>query len=54
VAVAVGADVVTSAGEPLKASHLAALTGVEVDHTCRVVNGTRVSLENRCNTFAFL
>jgi hypothetical protein len=32
----VGADVVASAGEPLGASYPAALTGVEVVHTCRV------------------
>jgi 3-hydroxyacyl-CoA dehydrogenase len=36
VAATVGADVVASAGEPLGASYLAALTGVEVVHTCRV------------------
>jgi hypothetical protein len=36
VATAVGADVVTSAGEPLGASYPAAPTGVEVVHTCRV------------------
>jgi hypothetical protein len=32
----VGADVVASSGEPLGASYPAALTGVEVVHTCRV------------------
>jgi hypothetical protein len=31
-----GADVVASTGEPLRASYPAALTGVEVVHTCRV------------------
>jgi hypothetical protein len=36
VAATVGADVVASAGEPLGASFPAALTGVEVVHTCRV------------------
>jgi hypothetical protein len=36
VAVAVGAEVVASAGEPLGASYPTALTGVEVAHTCRV------------------
>ena len=32
----VGADVVASAGEPLGASYLTPLTGVEVVNTCRV------------------
>jgi hypothetical protein len=36
VATAVGADVVTSAGEPLRASYPAVLTGVEVVHSCKV------------------
>jgi hypothetical protein len=36
VAATVGADVVASAGEPLGACYPAALTGVEVVHTCRV------------------
>jgi hypothetical protein len=36
VAAAVDADVVASIGEPLGASYPAALTGVEVVHTCRV------------------
>jgi hypothetical protein len=36
VAATVGADVVASAGELLGASYPAALTGVEVVHTCRV------------------
>jgi hypothetical protein len=34
VAVIIGADVVASAGGPLEASYPAALTGVEVVHTC--------------------
>jgi hypothetical protein len=36
VATTVGADVVASASEPLRASYPAALTGVEVVYTCRV------------------
>jgi hypothetical protein len=36
VAATAGADVVASAGEPPGASYPAALTGVEVVHTCRV------------------
>ena len=36
VAVAVGADVVASSGEPLGASYPRGPTGVEVVHTCRV------------------
>jgi hypothetical protein len=36
VAATIGADVVASAGELPGASHPAALTGVEVVHTCRV------------------
>jgi hypothetical protein len=36
VAVAFGAGVVASAGEPLRASYPAALTGVDVVHTYRV------------------
>jgi hypothetical protein len=35
-AVAVGADVVASAGEPLGASYPAVLTGLEVVHSCKV------------------
>jgi hypothetical protein len=36
VAATVGADVVASAGEPLGASYLVVLTGVEVVHSCKV------------------
>jgi hypothetical protein len=36
VAAAAGAEVVASADEPLGASYPAALTGVEVVHTCRI------------------
>jgi hypothetical protein len=51
VAVAVGADAVTSAGEPLGACYPAALTGVEVVHSCR--NGAGVPLVRECNDICF-
>jgi hypothetical protein len=53
VATTVDVDVVASAGEPLRASYPAALTGVEVVHTCRVEMELGLHLKNRCNTFDF-
>jgi hypothetical protein len=47
VAASVGADVVASSGEPLGACYLAALTGVEVVHSCR--KGVGVPLVSECN-----
>jgi hypothetical protein len=47
VAVAVGADAVASASEPLGACYPTALTGVEVAHSYR--NGARVLLVRACN-----
>jgi hypothetical protein len=44
---AVSADAVASAGEPLGACYPAALTGVEVVHSCR--NGAGVPLVRECN-----
>jgi hypothetical protein len=46
VAVAVSADAVASAGAPLGACYPAALTGVEVVHSCR--NGARVPVVREC------
>jgi hypothetical protein len=53
VVVAVGAEVVASAGEPLGASYPRGPTGVEVVHTCRVEIELGLHLKADVILFAF-